>query len=102
MATPLGICQARKSLFRTVLYLVGLGQGLPSFFSMLTYVSCIYMLYCFPFVYIVVLRAALLCIPITQKALCLTHYQDKPEPAHNLRRVFRNAWPLAHGPMLSG
>jgi hypothetical protein len=39
---------------------------------------------------------------ITQKALSLTLYQDNPEPAYNVRLVFRNAWPLTHGSMLSG
>ena len=56
------------------------------------------MLYILVYIVLIALRIA----SHNPKALSLTHYQDNPEPTQNLRRVFRNAWPLTHGPMLSG
>ena len=63
-------------------------------------VHILFMLY----IYIVQISfiSFMLCICIDPKALGLTHLPGHPEPAHNVRRVFRNAWPLTHSPMLSG
>ena len=57
------------------------------------YIHALQLSFCCTLLYCVLLYFA----SHNPKALSLTHYQDNPEPAYNVRRVFRNAspWPTA-------